>query len=132
MKNLLKRIRSFFYLLPNILKTLLRSPETTEYPNSPPHLPARFRGEVRINAENCTGCSLCARDCPAGALELIREAKKSYRLVHYRDRCTYCGHCEYICKFNAIYLENDYVTPSADKEDFIEVLVNKTDNKEDS
>ena len=111
------------------MEALFSKPETTAYPGVSPILPVSYRGSVRINAENCMGCGLCVRDCPAAALALEKDSKHSFRLIHYRDRCAYCGQCELSCKFNAIYLDNSYKEASAERKDFFEVLVDKTMNK---
>jgi len=129
MNNLLLKIRSFFYLLPNIIKALFSKPETIAYPAVSHRSSAGYRGSVRIIAENCVGCGLCVRDCPAAALVLEKNSKQSFRLIHYQDRCTYCSQCELSCKFDSIYLDNTYKAASADRKDFYEVLVNKTENK---
>ena len=129
MKKLLLNIRSFFYLLPNILEALFSKPETIAYPAVPHKSSAGYRGSVRIMAENCIGCGLCVRDCPAAALILEKDSKRSFRLIHYRDSCTSCGQCELSCKFDSIYLDNTYEEASAERKDFIEVLVNRTENR---
>jgi NADP-reducing hydrogenase subunit HndC len=51
-----------------------------------------------INAEKCTGCTLCFRNCPVGA---ITGEKK---LPHYINQtlCIKCGACIDKCKFKAI------------------------------
>jgi len=129
MKKLLLNIRSFFYLLPNILEALFSKPETISYPTVTHKPPAGYRGSVRIIAENCTGCGLCVRDCPAAALILEKVSKQSFQLIHYRDRCTSCGQCELSCKFNSIYLDNTYEEAFSKRKDFIEVLVDKTEDR---
>lgn len=126
MKNFLLKIRSFFYLLPNIMVTLFSKPETIAHPGASPKLSAGFRGSVSINGENCVGCSLCVLDCPAAALALDKKSRNCYRLIHYRDRCSYCGQCELSCKFNAIYMDKIYKEASAERKNFFEVLVDKT------
>jgi len=52
----------------------------------------------RINGENCTGCTLCAKNCPTGAA--AGEPKK----IHDIDagKCIKCGICYEVCKFDAV------------------------------
>jgi NAD-dependent dihydropyrimidine dehydrogenase PreA subunit len=54
-----------------------------------------------IIAENCTGCGVCLRNCPQGA---ITGEKKQ---VHHIDpnKCIRCGICREVCRFNAIKVE---------------------------
>ena len=53
-----------------------------------------------IIEELCTGCTLCFRNCPVGAITGER------RVPHYIDQsiCIKCGVCFEKCKFNAITL----------------------------
>jgi len=129
MKKMLLNIRSFFYLLPNIMEALFSKPETIAYPAVSHSSSTGYRGSVRIIAENCVGCGLCVRDCPAAALILEKDSKQSFQLIHFRDRCTSCGQCELSCKFDSIYLDNTYEEASAERKDFFKVLVNKTKKK---
>ena len=55
--------------------------------------------EVKIFADNCRGCTMCAKACPAGAIE--GEVKKPHEIN--QDECIRCGACFDTCKFNAIY-----------------------------
>jgi NADP-reducing hydrogenase subunit HndC len=56
--------------------------------------------EYIVNAENCVGCTACARVCPVNAISGERKE------VHHIDPsiCIKCGACMEKCKFDAIFI----------------------------
>ena len=70
------------------------------------------------------------RDCPASALELIREDKKVYQLTYRPDNCAYCGQCELSCNFDAIHLISDFVNPTQDRESLKVTLVDRKEEED--
>jgi NADH:ubiquinone oxidoreductase subunit F (NADH-binding)/(2Fe-2S) ferredoxin/ferredoxin len=51
-----------------------------------------------IDVDKCTGCTVCAKKCPTGA---IIGAKKNPHFI-VEDKCIGCGTCEEVCNFEAI------------------------------
>ena len=62
---------------------------------------------VCLVVDNCTGCKLCLRACPYGAIDIVEDKAR------FNDNCTQCGACASACKFDAILLESSY-TPDVD------------------
>ncbi|MFZ5809077.1 MAG: NADH-ubiquinone oxidoreductase-F iron-sulfur binding region domain-containing protein [Chloroflexota bacterium] len=54
-----------------------------------------------VIAEKCTGCMVCARNCPAGA---ITGEKRQVHVIN-TEICERCGICIEVCKFDAILVE---------------------------
>ncbi|MCX6273509.1 MAG: 4Fe-4S binding protein [Bacteroidetes bacterium] len=54
-----------------------------------------------IDIEKCTGCTACARKCPAAAI--IGTPTHPHFIVE--EKCTGCGICQETCKFVAIYIK---------------------------
>jgi formate hydrogenlyase subunit 6/NADH:ubiquinone oxidoreductase subunit I len=93
----------------DILESLFRRPATQRYPTIRHDAPARFRGKLAWDGQKCTGCSLCAKDCPSNAIDVIvlDRAKKQYVVRYHIDRCTFCAQCVVNCRFKCMEMSSD-------------------------
>ena len=51
---------------------------------------------MKVDLEKCTGCGYCVRDCPVGAVHLVK--KKAV----IEENCTDCGACIRVCEQEAL------------------------------
>ncbi|NDJ77698.1 MAG: 4Fe-4S dicluster domain-containing protein [Chloroflexi bacterium] len=103
------------------LGSLVQRPATEKYPFVRQEAPEHLRSKLHWDLEGCTGCSLCAKDCPANAIEIITIDKKAKRFVfhYYVDRCTFCGQCVASCNKDCIELvNNEWELAALDKDNF--------------
>jgi Na+-translocating ferredoxin:NAD+ oxidoreductase RNF subunit RnfB len=52
--------------------------------------------------EACTGCLLCIKPCPVGAVS----GEKKARHVIDQGLCTRCGICRSLCQYDAVRVES--------------------------
>jgi MinD superfamily P-loop ATPase len=54
---------------------------------------------LTINTEKCTGCKICEKVCPFGAIVVIDT------IAQVQDNCTLCGACVNSCPVEALSIE---------------------------
>ncbi|HET7011572.1 MAG TPA: 4Fe-4S binding protein [Anaerolineales bacterium] len=93
----------------DVFPSLFRAPVTEKYPFARREPPVRLRGMLQWDREICTGCGMCATDCPSQSLELVTYDKKAKRFVlqFHVDRCTFCGQCAVSCRQGSLKLTNE-------------------------
>jgi len=53
---------------------------------------------INVN-EECTGCGMCIKACPFGAIKIVD------KIAVIGEECTLCGACVQVCNFNAIEIK---------------------------
>ena len=98
-----KRIKELFpdideetYTIPKTRKWLLEALKANQ------DLKISYKS-IKVN-DNCTGCGVCSKICPQGALQQTEKDGK-IRLIYEPEKCIQCGRCVDICGPKAMKLE---------------------------
>lgn len=103
---------------------------TVQYPHDTLPMPARFRGHIQLLLDQetgrprCTACTLCAKACPSGCIELDgikREGDKKKSVSKYVldfTKCSLCGSCVEVCPSDAIDFSKQYNVVGLSRGDF--------------
>ncbi|MFC1933158.1 4Fe-4S dicluster domain-containing protein [Chloroflexota bacterium] len=63
-------------------------------------------GKVTLDGSKCTGCGLCALECPTRALTVSsREEAAVYQLLFKHSLCIACNQCIEVCPEQCLHLE---------------------------
>lgn len=121
-------------MVPRMLAQLFKKPATNPFPathlpksmseflehvengkaiiNPPVEVPEGFKGKIAYDQTDCTGCALCARVCPANAIEVFKPEK---RIVVYLGHCIQCSQCIEACNKNSLVMTKDFLTATTDR-----------------
>jgi NADH-quinone oxidoreductase subunit I len=137
--------------IPEILKGLrmtigqmFKPKFTIQYPEERFRPDASFRGRPVLVTENgverCVACGLCARVCPALAID-VQAAETELEKERYpikfeinMVRCIFCGFCEEVCPEEAIVMSQEYLLAFSSQEEALfgkEKLLKSTEELKD-
>lgn len=105
-------------MIKELLSNLFAKPATSKYPFAKAEVPEGFRGKQVYDGNLCIGCGLCARDCPAKAIEMVEVGEKRRPLFHL-DLCIFCYQCAESCPRNAIKSSEFFELASTNKSDLV-------------
>ncbi len=100
------------------MRQMFRPKFTRQYPEERWNPPSSFRGRPVLvteeGTERCVACGLCARVCPALAIEVqagetpLSKERYPERFEINMLRCIFCGFCEEACPEEAIVMSDEY------------------------
>lgn len=96
-------------MLSDIIESTFKRPATERYPFERKAAPTQLRGKLLWNRETCTGCGLCAKDCPSNAIEVIVIDRKAKQFVfNYNvDQCLFCAQCVHSCRQGSLEMQSE-------------------------
>lgn len=61
---------------------------------------------IYIINDKCARCKCCLKKCRHKVLDMENDSTGGHITVKHPERCTVCGDCVTVCKFNALELMN--------------------------
>ncbi len=122
--------------IPEILKgmkitiqQIFRPKFTRQYPEEKWQPSGSYRGRPVLveedGEERCVACGLCARVCPALAIEVAADETELEKERYPKKfeinmlRCIFCGFCEEVCPEEAIVMSDEYELTFSNQEEGI-------------
>jgi len=102
----------FTYYPDSILKLLEKVEKGEAKINPPVEIPKNFRGKIVYDRDECIGCKLCIKVCPAEAIEFIPDKKKIR--IHI-DHCIFCSQCNDICPVKCLNMSEEFLLADTDR-----------------
>jgi formate hydrogenlyase subunit 6/NADH:ubiquinone oxidoreductase subunit I len=103
-------------ILREVFRHVLGKPATKDYPFNKEAMPKGFRGRLLFHMEKCIGCKMCVRDCPAGALDIVKIGEKLFECRLDLGKCIYCAQCVDSCLKKAIEYTGQFELAQTDRE----------------
>ncbi|ACC98680.1 Ech hydrogenase subunit F [Elusimicrobium minutum Pei191] len=119
--------------LKEVINNLFTKHSTIEYPYKKIETAETYRARIKFTPENCIGCNICVRNCPANAIKITQinpqdkpqaleggkviPAKRKFKCVIDLGRCIYCAQCVESCPKKALYASTEFELAAFDKKD---------------
>src|SRR5439155_15868181 len=95
------------------------------------HGPPGLLWDVAVGEPVCTGCQICARECPCECISVTMQDNSKFAAGESKRRkivdwysidlglCSYCDICVEVCPFDALVMTPHYETATYTREGFI-------------
>lgn len=102
-------------MLAETVRNVLKKPATVRYPYVKVTMPPRFRGKIKFDPSKCIGCKACMRDCPAGAINIVKVGDKQFEAEFQNDHCIFCAQCVDSCPKKALEATPEFELAAFDR-----------------
>jgi len=94
------------------LGSVFKKPETVQYPFESKPAPAGRKGHIVVNIDDCVFCGLCAKACPAMAIE-VDKAQRTWSIDYFQ--CVQCFSCTSACHKGCLSMDVAFPQAAASK-----------------
>lgn len=92
------------------VRSFFCKPATVSFPAGEMQIENNYRGMLTYDPANCTGCKICMRYCPAGAISVVNEGTKEDKKMKATltmAKCIFCCQCVDSCPQDCLsYTQN--------------------------
>ena len=98
------------------LGSVFKKPETVQYPFESKPAPAGRKGHIAVNVDECVFCGLCAKACPAMAIE-VDKSQRTWSIDYFQ--CVQCFNCTFACHKGCLSMETAFPQAAVSKTMFV-------------
>lgn len=111
-----------------VIKSLFKKSACDMYPFKQPKTYDTTRGAVEIDAPRCILCTMCARKCPTGAIEVDRNGR-TWKID--RLKCILCNACVECCPPKCLSMAKAHMAPQTEHNIFVAEVPEKEKPKKE-